>query len=564
MSKDPTPRRRRSLAKRVKRGFSAVKNRIWPARPSAAATAREAKPLRRRSLGKRIKRGFLAVKNRIWPVRPSAAAATREATPLRRRSLGKKILHGMLAVKNRIPLASVPALAAGIAALVVARYAVSASELQLSAWYAGEAAKHAQAGDSETALLCYEWLIQKEGAKPELCYAQAMAYQAKGDRRRALSIFQTLAPADQQGGYPPAHLAAARLLFESGDGSEATKRAIEMHLQRAEDGPQVNEAVSLLGRFYAMTGRPEKAIDYLLRGAEREPALLLFVTRLARDLGRESLAHDTAEQARRKFRERTEAKLDDPDARCAWAAATVALGDFPGAIAILEEGIRLSADPRYRTVLAQVYAQWALDKPGDKDNPVALQEHLERLIRGLKADPNNSDLRRQLGVVIDRKGNEADDLRSTLLVLVAEGKTGATPYALLGYDAYRRGHLEEAGNYWEQAFKLDPSVAFLANNLAWTLSHADPPDLTRALDLVNRALVKHPNEPEFRGTRGFILAKLHRWSEALPDLKAEVAAFPGRANAHLSIAEVYDNLGLRDLAAVHRQAAEKAGSPPGR
>ena len=69
-----------------------------------------------------------------------------------------------------------------------------------------------------------------------------------------------------------------------------------------------------------------------------------------------------------------------------------------------------------------------------------------------------------------------------------------------------------------------------------------------------------PQHPEIRETRGIILARLGRWSEALVDLEIALAAFPDRAHIHDSLADAYEHLGDPDMAARHRElAAQKRG-----
>ena len=103
----------------------------------------------------------------------------------------------------------------------------------------------------------------------------------------------------------------------------------------------------------------------------------------------------------------------------------------------------------------------------------------------------------------------------------------------------------------------------LLNNLAWVLLSAEPPQLDKALSMADAAVKALPQHPEIRETRGVILARLGRWTEALADLEIALAAFPDRAYIHDSLADAYQHLGDPDMAARHRDLAaqkrEKAG-----
>ena len=431
---------------------------------------------------------------------------------------------------NLRPLAGgTPALLAFVAASALAAQAAMTPDDTRLSRYAREAPQRAESRDFETAEVCYERLIGELGPQPDLRFALANVLQAEGREAEAGSILRQLARVDRPG-YAPAQLSLARTLWNSGDRSEITLRAVELHLRNASTGPTSVEADALLGGLYASTGRADQAETHLLRASTQRPELLLTLAQLAHQRGNDPLARRRAEQAVRVFRKRTEARLDHPEARLLWANGVLFQDDFPGAVSVLEQGLKLSANPLYHKALAQVYAAW--DARQGRQGTTDGADRLSLLELGLKHDPGNVVLLDRL-ISILRGGDErADRVRSTLQGLLAEGKATAGTHFVLGLDANARGRYAEAHMHWEQADRLDPQMAVVANNLAWILAHAEPPDLTRALELANRALEKRPDEPKFRGTRGFILMKLRRWPEALTDLEAELAGNPIQKETH--------------------------------
>src|SRR5205823_4094587 len=104
--------------------------------------------------------------------------------------------------------------------------------------------------------------------------------------------------------------------------------------------------------------------------------------------------------------------------------------------------------------------------------------------------------------------------------LLAKGQGSVSLNLVLGIDAFERGKLDQAKQYLEQAYKLDPAGPVLANNLAWVLAHTNPPDLDRALAIINTVIERQPKDARFRETRGQVLAKIGRWHEAITDLQA--------------------------------------------
>ena len=133
--------------------------------------------------------------------------------------------------------------------------------------------------------------------------------------------------------------------------------------------------------------------------------------------------------------------------------------------------------------------------------------------------------------------------------------TGPVLFAL-GLDAWLAGRRSEACLHWEEACRLDPGSPVFANNLACALAAGPDPDLTRALAIINPVIALRPDEPRFRETRGQILARLERWKEALPDLKAALVVYPDRSDLHRALAETYVHLNAPGMAAEHRKRAD--------
>src|SRR5262249_9397844 len=139
--------------------------------------------------------------------------------------------------------------------------------------------------------------------------------------------------------------------------------------------------------------------------------------------------------------------------------------------------------------------------------------------------------------------------------MLAKGEVPATVHFALGVDAAQRGLPGEARVHWEQASRLAPGMSAVANNLAWLLANATPPELDKALGLINPVVERFPQDPLYRHTRGHLFAKLQRWKDALPDLEAALPRYQSDADTHRTLAEVYEQLGAWEMAAEHRRLA---------
>jgi predicted Zn-dependent protease len=148
-----------------------------------------------------------------------------------------------------------------------------------------------------------------------------------------------------------------------------------------------------------------------------------------------------------------------------------------------------------------------------------------------------------------------------LQILLAEGKSPAILHLMLGIDQWQQGNKAGGLQHVEQAYLASPQAPLIANNLAWMLANGGSPDLPRALELIESVLKREPKQPRFRNTRGYILAKLGRWQEAVADLEASLADLPDKSLCHSTLAEAYDHLGLPSLASDHRRLAGTAIKP---
>jgi len=89
------------------------------------------------------------------------------------------------------------------------------------------------------------------------------------------------------------------------------------------------------------------------------------------------------------------------------------------------------------------------------------------------------------------------------------------------------------------------------------LALGNPPDLPQALAIAQLLVEKFPDQPHFRDTRGQVLVKLGRWDDAVKDLEYALPRLNDKSATHTALAQVYENLGLRDLAAEHERLAKE-------
>jgi tetratricopeptide (TPR) repeat protein len=454
-------------------------------------------------------------------------------------------------------LLATPALLVAAVVLVATVLALGTPASEVEARYLAEGNAAFDRKDYRRALTCCERVAPARQNQPEVLYRLALAAEQVGQMDRTLGLMNELAPGGRKG-YAPAHVWWARLLLMTAQPSSDSRDLAEAHLVRALDGelPDRDWVHGVLGQIYLGKDRLDDAELHLSRAVRTRPQMRLWLARLyvaRKDLGR---ARQEAERVLRLYRVRAKADLDDHVARLTWADAAAFLEDFPGAVAILQEGLAATSGAIYRAALARVYLAWH-DSQREKKAPPG--ELMDLLSKGLAHEPTDRDLLNRLLDRLRAPGTGGEQARAMLRRMLAEGKAMAYVHFALSIDAMQRGKGDEAQLHLEQAHKADPTLPVVANNLAWLLAEAKKADLPRALELSNLALKQEPANPTFRDTRGRIYLKMGRFKDALTDLEAALSRAPNSRSVHLALAEAYERLGNPPLAAEHRRLA-RAGT----
>jgi tetratricopeptide (TPR) repeat protein len=362
-------------------------------------------------------------------------------------------------------------------------------------------------------------------------------------------------------GYAPAHFWLATDLMARDTPLNAQEaNVLEHHLLQATRNPayEVQSRLDLV-RLYMLRGEAEKAIAQIERAVPKQPALLLDLARLQTQAGRTVEARRAAVKAAEFFEARTAADPNQPMNRQAWAASLVLQERYEDAVSVLAAGLNLPDPEPIHKAMAAVYLQWLIaTTTPDKPDAVRQLEFLERI---LQHDASNERALMMLGSLATAEDESAEQAFELLNQMLARGAAPGVIHLALGTRAMMQGDLEQGLVHLEQALERNPRVPEVLNNLAWALAHRDPPDLPRALQLAETAQTL-ANHPETYDTLGTILAKMGRPREAVTQLENALRVLPPRAEIHRTLSEVYEQLGNEELAAEHRQLAEKLESPP--
>jgi tetratricopeptide (TPR) repeat protein len=132
----------------------------------------------------------------------------------------------------------------------------------------------------------------------------------------------------------------------------------------------------------------------------------------------------------------------------------------------------------------------------------------------------------------------------------------STLLEILGTAATLRGEHKLALDLLKRATEKDSQNVIAWNNLAFVANSHFDEEIDLALKAADIAARMQPGNIDVLHTRGSIRAKLKQWELAIEDLRVVVAERPNAGDVHQSLAQAYEALGKKDLAAFHYQLAK--------
>lgn len=392
---------------------------------------------------------------------------------------------------------------------------------------------------------------QKETEKAKAAHEESLRRLS-----RVQSIMDDLAPANNRG-YWKAHLWQANKIQGSREVSLDRARLMERHLKRALDGADPQDVPNIHGmlvRLYTALREPQKAEPHIREAIKIHPEFRLYEIEILASKGQNDAAMRSAEAARDYYERRIKEAPEDDNSRIKLAQVYLHLKQWQKAVEILGEGLQLTNNPLYRQLIGSVYVLWLKNTRSQSQADQALQ--LALINSALKFDAANPDMLQILMDLSKGTGKEAERAKD-LITLLSNGVMPATLHMVLGNDAWRTGDYSRARIHLDQAFKLDPTLTDVGNNLAWSYANQEPKDLERALALANSVVAAKPALPQYRDTRGQILAQMNRWLDALYELELALPGMATDEKLHRTLATVYQKLEMPELAGEHSKIAER-------
>ena len=435
--------------------------------------------------------------------------------------------------------------------------------------------------DEDTEKLCFEKLTQLGSQRTEKAiYASAVSLADEGNWEKAIARMQEIAPLEE-GHFPPAHLWLATQIANGKMTVDDPWKVFETHAKHAKARSigHYRGVHDTARRFIIETdlhyGRTEMAMAEMKSLVKKFPELhaaLMDQSLKQRD------RFDAVKHARHVidlFSARVTARSTvagggndaerptgprTPDAKdplttqeyLQWMTATKLVRNTQDLARIVRSARARYPDDEalFETLITQM-GSYAASVPFSDSQLVPLLKDM------LQLSPNHrvAILKLTSGVL---EGSPA--AKACLDTLEAEGSLPVEVLVRLG-DVSASEDRDAAVDYYQRACRLDPGQMRAWNNLAYVLGQLGPGDeksLQRALQASNKA-IELGGDPRSFETRGQILVKLKRWSEAIPDLEQSLnGTLPNAGPTHRALAKAYSAVGNKEAAVAHERLAVRS------
>jgi len=189
---------------------------------------------------------------------------------------------------------------------------------------------------------------------------------------------------------------------------------------------------------------------------------------------------------------------------------------------------------------------------------VPVNAHAQRRITTRGADQHY-----QTGMLL-LEGQKLDQAIAELSLATKLNPGFAAAHNALGIALARKGEINEAGESFRRAIQINPRLYEAHLGLASVLQQRG--DFNGAIEVLTHAVEVLPTSAQANYFLGEAYLNLKKGSKAVAYMNEAIRIDPlGKAEIHLRIAEIYDAVGLKDLAAIeYEQFLKKKPDYPDR
>lgn len=398
-------------------------------------------------------------------------------------------------------------------------------------------------------------LLQDGVQNSKALLIEAKALRGMGREGDALRLLSRIAPIDRPG-HAPAHVIQATILLAQ---KNPDVPAAQQHISNAMlSDPSSQDALELAARFAAAQRDWKTALKYVDKmDLAKRPDLLLMKATALQFSGQEEEAVKFAMKAESALRSMQETvTANGNEVRFSIAASLSLQRKFEEAVQSVLSTLKGKPTKEERQIIGGIYLSWSRYLKGQPSTD--RMEALKLLEQGIQISPESQDLIMAfLSDCEELTSTAADRQRYVEKILVNGGISNSFLHYYLGVQDWKQGNRESAKSHFELAGSLNPGFKVIGNNLAMAIASVstDRADLEKALTLINGLIQQEPENPYFLDTRGHVYAKMGQFKEAVRDFERSLPNARDKNSSHVKLADLYERLGMSDLASEHRSAS---------
>ena len=376
-----------------------------------------------------------------------------------------------------------------------------------------------QTGDKDqiqSAVNDLQSVIRRMPQNPVLRFEIGRAHLAKGDAEQAR--LQFLESVRLRPDYVPPRLALAQLDLSKGEFSKAMQGATEiLDIEPTSLPAKLIRSSSLIGMGDKVKAREELQQTLQLQPNSRDAHFQMAML---------NFSDKQYKPAEERFRHLNQMTPPDPRGLLGLVEVQVALGQFDGAIRLLEQELKVHPDQHeLRLFLANTAVR------GKRyDMAISNYQFL------LEKFPKRDDVYVRLGETYRRAGNiqGAMDCYQKAREL---SPNDPIPHVQLALLMEGSGKHQQARPIYEHVLKLQPDNPIALNNLAYLLVESGT-ELDQALTYAQRAKQKLPQDPNISDTLGWVYIKKNLSDNAIQIFQELVGQHPANPiyRYHLAMA----------------------------